>query len=86
MPARILIVDDDPSIVLAVRDELAFEGFEVDSAANGPGGLEKARELRPDVLLLDLQLPGLNGLEVCKKVRAEMPELDHYADCARPGS
>lgn len=73
--ARILIVDDEPSILLAVQDELAFEGFEVHSAADGPSALTKVRELRPEVLLLDLMLPGMNGFEVCKQLRAEMPGL-----------
>jgi DNA-binding response OmpR family regulator len=73
--ARILIVDDEPSIVMAVRDELAFEGFEVESAVDGPEGIVRARELRPDVLLLDLMLPGLNGFEICRQLRSEMPEL-----------
>jgi two-component system alkaline phosphatase synthesis response regulator PhoP len=72
---RILIVDDEPSIVLAVRDELIFEGYEVQSAADGPHGLEKAHELKPDVMLLDLMLPGMNGFEVCKQLRATMPEM-----------
>ena len=72
---RILIVDDEPSIVLALKDELAFESFEVDSASDGPTALERAREFRPDVILLDLALPGLNGFEVCKRLRPEMPDL-----------
>lgn len=73
--ARILIVDDEPSIVLAIQDELAFEGFEVSSACDGPGAIAQARELRPDVLLLDLMLPGMNGFEICKQLRPEMPEM-----------
>ncbi len=73
--ARILVVDDEPSIVLAVKDELIFEGYEVDAAADGHEALSKARVLRPDVLLLDLMLPGLNGFEVCRQLRPEMPEL-----------
>jgi two-component system alkaline phosphatase synthesis response regulator PhoP len=72
---RILIVDDEPSIVLAVRDELIFEGYEVQSAADGPAGLQKAREWKPDVMLLDLMLPGINGFEVCKQLRTTMPEM-----------
>ena len=72
---RILIVDDEPSIVLAVRDELVFEGFDVESAGDGPTGLQKARDWHPDVLLLDLMLPGMNGFEVCRHVRAAMPEV-----------
>src|SRR5712692_9587004 len=73
--ARILIVDDEPSIVMAVRDELAFEGFEVESAVDGPEAIKRAHELRPDVLLLDLMLPGLNGFEICRQLRGEMPEM-----------
>jgi two-component system alkaline phosphatase synthesis response regulator PhoP len=72
---RILIVDDEPSIVLAVRDELIFEGYEVQSAADGPGGFQKARDWKPDVMLLDLMLPGMNGFEVCKQLRTTMPEM-----------
>ena len=75
MKPRILIVDDEPSIVLAVRDEMEFEGFEVDSAADGPSGLRRARESRPDVLLVDLMLPGMNGFEICRQLRAEIPDL-----------
>jgi DNA-binding response OmpR family regulator len=73
--ARILIVDDEPSIVMAVKDELIFEGFEVDSAFDGPSALQKAREFQPDVLLLDLMLPEMDGFEVCRQLRPEMPGL-----------
>ncbi len=73
--ARILIVDDEPAIVMAVRDELDFEGFEVEMVADGPSALEKARAFRPEVMLLDVMLPGMNGFEVCRQLRREMPEL-----------
>lgn len=72
---RILIVDDEPAIVLAVRDELVFEGMEVESAADGPSGLEKAIRSHPDVLLLDLMLPGMNGFEVCRRLRPALPDV-----------
>ncbi len=72
---RILIADDEASIVLALRDELVFEHFDVDSAADGPAALERARDFKPDVMLLDLGLPGMNGFEVCRRLRPEMPEL-----------
>jgi two-component system alkaline phosphatase synthesis response regulator PhoP/two-component system response regulator VicR len=75
MMSRVLIVDDEPSIVLPVKDEMSFEGFEVESAADGPSGLEKARQWRPDVLLLDLMLPGLNGFEICRQLRSLLPDL-----------
>jgi two-component system alkaline phosphatase synthesis response regulator PhoP len=72
---RILIVDDEPDIVMAVRDELRFEGLEVEAASDGPSGLRAAIETKPDVLLLDLMLPGLNGFEVCREVRNSLPDL-----------
>ncbi len=75
MTGRVLIVDDEPSIVMPVCDELLFEGFEVASASDGPSAIDKARKWRPDVLLLDLMLPGLNGFEVCRRLRPELPEL-----------
>jgi two-component system alkaline phosphatase synthesis response regulator PhoP len=75
MTARILIADDEPSIVLAVRDELIFEGYEVHPATDGLAALAKAREVRPDVLLLDLMLPGMNGFDVCRHLRRERPDL-----------
>jgi two-component system, OmpR family, alkaline phosphatase synthesis response regulator PhoP len=71
---RVLIVDDEPGIVLAVRDELLFEGMEVESAADGRSGLEQALKVRPDVLLLDLALPGMNGFDICRKLRPELPD------------
>ena len=73
--AKILIADDEPSIVMAVQDELVFEGFEVQAAVNGPDALARARAFRPDVLLLDLMLPGKNGFEVCRELRAERADL-----------
>lgn len=72
---RILIVDDEPSIVLALKDELVFEGFEVDSATDGPSALERASEFKPDVMLLDLALPGMNGFDVCRHLRPLMSDL-----------
>ena len=73
--ARVLIADDEPAIVMAVRDELLFEGFEVHAAETGPQAVTMARAHRPDVLLLDLMLPGQNGFEVCRTLRAERPDL-----------
>jgi DNA-binding response OmpR family regulator len=73
--SRILIADDEPAIVMAVQDELTFEGFEVATATTGPEAVERARAIRPDVLLLDLMLPGLNGFAVCRTLRPELPAL-----------
>ena len=73
--ARILIADDEPAIVMAVQDELEFEGFEVHAATTGPEAIESVRAVRPEVLLLDLMLPGRNGFEVCRAIRPERPDL-----------
>ena len=75
MTQRVLVADDEPAIVMAVRDELAFEGFEVHTASSGPEALDRARTMRPDVLILDLMLPGRNGFEVCRELRAERRDL-----------
>lgn len=73
--ARVLIAEDEPSIVLAVQDELTFEGFEVFAVDDGPTAVSQAGVLRPDVLLLDLMLPGMNGYAVCRALRPAMPDL-----------
>ncbi|HOW24766.1 MAG TPA: response regulator transcription factor [Bacteroidales bacterium] len=66
---RILIIEDEPAIRMALEDDFTFEGYRVDSAATGPEGLEKAVDLDLDIIILDLMLPGLNGLEICKELR-----------------
>ncbi len=65
----VLVVDDEPPIVELVRGYLEREGFEVLSAPDGPAGLELARTSSPDVLVLDVMLPGLDGVEVCRQLR-----------------
>jgi two-component system response regulator RegX3 len=66
---RVLIVEDEPSYVQALQVALAAEGFEVVAALDGKEGLERFRAARPEVLLLDLMLPGLSGLDVLREVR-----------------
>ncbi len=66
---RILIIEDAPAIRMALEDEFKFEGYHVDSAATGPEGLEKAMEMNHDIILLDLMLPGMDGLDICKELR-----------------
>ena len=66
---RILVVEDEPPISRLVASYLESEGFEVDVTYDGEQGVELARERRPDVIVLDLMLPGLNGIEVCRIIR-----------------
>ncbi len=68
-PPRVLVVDDEPPIVDLVRGYLEREGYEVLSAPDGPRGLELARTASLDVLVLDVMLPGLDGIEVCRQLR-----------------
>jgi len=71
MAKKILIVEDDPGISLSLKDELEAEGFGVITAADGNKGLASARKEKPDLILLDLMLPEMSGLEVCKTLRGE---------------
>jgi len=66
---RILIIEDDPDIVELVQYNLEREGFSVSSADNGENGLRKARETVPDLILLDLMLPGMGGIDVCRSLK-----------------
>jgi two-component system response regulator RegX3 len=69
-PHRILIVEDEPGLAESVRYALETEGFEVDVADSGVTGLELARRVNPDLVLLDLMLPGMSGLDVCRLIRS----------------
>ena len=66
---KILIVEDEPEMVVALRDNCEFEGFDVIAAMDGTAGLEKALSLRPDIILLDVMLPKMNGLDLCRTLR-----------------
>ena len=66
---RILIVDDDPEIISFVRTGLVYEGYTVDTAANGAEALACAREQAPDLVVLDVMMPGLSGLDVAGRLR-----------------
>ncbi len=71
MKGRVLVVDDEPGVVELVKYNLEQAGFEVDTAADGVEALKKARAAVPDLLLLDVMLPEMDGLEVCKLLRAD---------------
>jgi DNA-binding response OmpR family regulator len=66
---RVLIIDDDPTITSVLKRGLAYEGYRVDTAGTGPQGLTVARDHAPDLVILDLMLPGLDGFEVLTRLR-----------------
>ena len=67
---RVLIVDDEPNIVLSLQFLLSREGYDIDVARDGESALALAAATPPDVVVLDLMLPGLDGYEVCRRLRA----------------
>lgn len=69
-PRRILVVEDNAALAAGLRYNLELEGFEVAVAADGPAGVRLAAELRPDLVVLDLMLPGLDGYQVLQRIRA----------------
>jgi DNA-binding response OmpR family regulator len=69
MMPRVLIVEDEADMAMGLADNLRFEGYEVATAANGSQGLEQVRTWRPDLVLLDIMLPRMDGFEVCRQVR-----------------
>src|SRR5258706_6207321 len=69
--AKILVIDDEPSIVNLVSAYLKPEGYEVFTAVDGPSGLKAARAYKPDILLLDVMLPGMDGIELLTRLRRE---------------
>jgi len=77
MSARILLIEDDEGITRFLHRSLVYEGYKVDVAGNGQAGLNAARDNPPDLVVLDLMLPGIDGLEVCRRLRAggEVPIL-----------
>jgi DNA-binding response OmpR family regulator len=70
---RILVVEDEPTIAQAIAARLVAEGFDVRVVADGPGAVEEFGAYGPDLVVLDLMLPGLDGLEVCRRIQAERP-------------
>jgi two-component system, OmpR family, alkaline phosphatase synthesis response regulator PhoP len=71
MPKKILVIDDEPKIVEICKDYLHVAGFDVVTAEDGPQGLVQARLQKPDLIVLDLMLPGMDGLDVCRSLRRE---------------
>lgn len=70
MAPRILVIEDEERIRQFLKRGLTYEGYVVDAAEDGKSGLEKARDTPPDLVLLDIMLPGIDGIEVCRRLRA----------------
>lgn len=75
MVKTILVIEDDISILRGLKDTLTFEGYEVLTSSNGNDGLNMAIKNQINMLLLDIMLPGMNGYEICRKLKNEKPDL-----------
>src|SRR5881296_4265400 len=73
--ARILIVEDEPNMVAGLRDNFEYEGYEVITAPDGVAGLERALNEAPDLVILDVMMPRMSGLDVCKQLKSKRPSL-----------
>lgn len=73
---KILIADDEPDILEFVTYNLIKEGYQVSTARNGMEAVEKAKEVQPHLILLDIMMPELDGVEVCRELRSQ-PEFEH---------
>jgi len=73
--AKILIVEDEPNMVAGLRDNFEFEGYQVISAPDGVAGLERALSETPDLVILDVMMPRMSGLDVCKQLKAKKPGI-----------
>ena len=72
---KILLVDDEESIHVLYREELEEQGYEVHSAMSGDQALQLVPTLKPDLVILDIQMPGMNGIDVLRKIKEEDPKL-----------
>ena len=85
--ARILVVDDEPDLIAVLRMGLQMEGFEVLEAGDGAAGLERAQTDKPDLIVLDLMLPKMDGYQVCRNLKfdSRYKSLPIFILSARPG-
>ena len=72
---KILLVDDEPSIQIVYREEFEDEGYEVLSALNGEEGLEIFQAEKPDIVILDIHMPGMNGIEVLRQMKQQRSDI-----------
>jgi two-component system, OmpR family, response regulator MprA len=73
---KVLVVDDEENIIEFIRLGLRYEGFQVESASDGEQGITAAQRINPDLVILDIMLPGIDGLEVCRRLRANPTTRD----------
>src|SRR5512145_669484 len=76
MAKKILVCDDEPYILMALTDAVEMEGYECVTAINGKEALQKARETLPDLIMLDIMMPFMNGFEVCRELKADTATCD----------
>src|SRR5438876_547237 len=81
--ARILIVEDEPAMVAGLRDNFEFEGYDVITAPDGVAGLERALKEAPDLVILDVMMPRMSGLDVCKQLKSKLPSLSDHSHSGR---
>ncbi|HTZ31209.1 MAG TPA: response regulator transcription factor [Methylomirabilota bacterium] len=72
---KVLIVEDEPNMVAGLRDNFEYEGFRVATAMDGVEGLEKALQDSPDLVILDVMMPRMSGLDVCRQLKAKRPSI-----------
>jgi len=75
MALKVLVVEDDEAMAVALRDGFSYEGYEVEVARDGEAGLRLATEAAPDLMILDVMMPKMNGLDVCKRLRGQGSQL-----------
>jgi two-component system alkaline phosphatase synthesis response regulator PhoP len=75
MALKVLIVEDDEAMAVALCDGFSYEGYEVEAARDGEAGLRLATEAKPDLMILDVMLPKMNGLDICKRLRGQGSQL-----------
>jgi two-component system response regulator VicR len=68
---KVLVIEDDPALMFGLRENLEMEGYAVLTSIDGELGLELARKERPDLIVLDIMLPGLNGFQICQELRED---------------
>ena len=81
---KLLVVEDEPTLLETLKYNLTRQGYEVVTAADGVQALPTARAEKPDLVILDVMLPGLDGFEICRILRQEMSLAD--SDASRPGT